>query len=591
MSSRFKWIFTDQPSADFLSKLPGYSGIVGRLLCERGLNTKEKIDKFFKPEYSQGTHDPFLLKDMKLAGERIERAVENKEKIVIYSDYDVDGVCSATVLGEFFKLVDYPFSVYLPDRQKEGHGLNQLALESLVSSGAGLIITLDCGTTNLKEVSWAKEKGVDVIVVDHHQVIDQKPTAYAFINPHQEGDNYPFKGLCGTGLAFKMYCALIESFNYGSPPSHEAMEGKKKWLLDLVALATVADMVPLLDENRIFVKYGLIVLAQTRRLGLKKLMESSGIKASYDLETLSTNLDTMTLGFSIGPRINAASRMAHANLAYDLLNSLDETKLDELASSLNENNRRRQQSADKILKQLVEVVLKKETIPWFIVEGLADWPLTLVGLVASRVAEKFYRPVLIFEKKIDGTCKGSLRSVEGLDVVKALASVSEYLIQYGGHPAAAGCTFKVENEEVIREKLNEYAKSVLTPELLQKKLKIDAEVSLGEINWNLMDILKKFEPFGMGNFKPKFITKGVEVKNLVLLGQNSEHLKIFVADPALDGKGGVFPLLFFRHNGLAEDFKISDTLDIVYELDINEWNGNRGIQLKLIDYNKRVNQE
>ncbi|MEK7629671.1 MAG: single-stranded-DNA-specific exonuclease RecJ [Patescibacteria group bacterium] len=570
---KYKWIFNDQPKADFLSKNIDYSQIVKSLLFERGLNTLEKIESFFNPKYDRDLHDPFLLKDMDKACERVKRATGQKQKIVIYSDYDVDGVCSATVLGEYFKSINYPIEVYMPDRQKEGHGVNQTALELIVTNGAKLIITLDCGTTNIKEIEWAKNNGVDMIVVDHHQTVAGNPVAVAFINPYQEGDNYPFKGLCGTGLAFKLVSALETN-------DHPSL----KWLLDLVAMATVADMMPLLDENRVLVKYGLFVLAKTKRVGLRKLMESAGIEARYDLETLSTNLDSFTLGFTLGPRINAASRMAHANLAYELLTSSDENKIDELVLSLNDNNRKRQQIVDKVLKDVRSRIDAYPELPSFIVEGSSDWSINLLGLVASKITERYQRPVMLYQSVDETKAKGSLRSIDGFNLIDALGSVSDFLIQYGGHTVAGGCTFEISNAEKIKLGLDNYAKNILTPELLQKKLKISAEINLAEINWSLMEALKKFEPFGMANPKSKFLSRDVEVIKLVLLGQKAEHLKIFIADKKINK---TFPVLFFRHNGLAEDFKIGDTLDVVYELDINEWNGNREIQLKLIDYAKK----
>ncbi len=578
----YKWVLAPRVAEDFLSKFPEYSTMVSQLLYDRGLDTPEKIESFFNPKYDRDLHDPFLLKDMERACERVKHAIDQKEKIVIYADYDVDGVCSATVLGEYFKGINYPVEVYMPDRQKEGHGVNQTALESIVANGAKLIITLDCGTTNIKEIEWAKNNGVDVIVVDHHQVVDQPPPAYAFINPHQSSDSYPFKGLCGTGLAFKLVSALNLKGNKGNNGGNG--NGQEKWLLDLVAMATVADMMPLLDENRMLVKYGLFVLAKTQRIGLKKLMQSAGVEAKYDLETISTNLDSFTLGFTLGPRINAASRMAHANLAYELLTSSDESKIDELVLSLNHNNRQRQQIVEKVLKDVRSRVDAYEELPNFIVEGSADWSVNLLGLVASKIAERYQRPVMLFQNIDKIKAKGSLRSIEGFNLIEALGSIRDLFIQYGGHTAAGGCTFEISNAEKIKSGLDNYAKDILTPELLQKKLKISAEINLGQIDWVLMEALKKFEPFGMANPKPKFLSREVNIKNLVLLGKNSEHLKIFIDDSETKK---AFSVLFFRHNGLAEDFKIGDTLDVVYELDINAWNGHREIQLKLIDYVKR----
>ena len=576
--SKYQWLLANQAPPDFLSKCPQYPAIVGQLLFERGLDTTEKINQFFNPQYDTGLHDPFLLKDMDRACERVKRAVDRKEQIVIYADYDVDGISAATVLGEFFKNINYPVEVYMPDRQKEGHGVNQMALESIVSAGTKLVVTLDCGTTNVKEISWAKERGVDVIVVDHHRTVAGQPEAAAFINPHQEGDDYPFKGLCGTGLAFKLYVAL-KGIKGGNG---EKGEGKEKWLLDLVALATVADMVPLLDENRVLVKCGLFVLAKTKRLGLKKLMESAGVKARYDLETLSTNLDSFTLGFTLGPRLNAASRMAHANLAYELLTSADEFKIGELVKSLNENNRQRQQIVEKVLKEVKSRIDAYPELPNFIVEGSADWSVNLLGLVASKISEKYHRPVMLYQEVDGGRCKGSLRSIGGFNLMEALKSVGAYLTQYGGHPAAGGCSFEIASADKIKSGLNDYGSNVLTPELLLKKLSIDGRVNLTEINWDLVEWFKKFEPFGMANPRPKLLCRGVTVANLVFMGQNGDHLKIIVSDES----GQTKPVMLFRHNGLADNLEIGDTLDIVFEMEVNQWNGNREIRLMLVDFKK-----
>lgn len=591
--SSYKWILAEKPSADFLSKFPEYPLVVAGLLFERGLNTEQKIGDFFGKEYENGFSNPFLLSGINETCQRIFRAVGNKEKIVIYSDYDVDGVCSSTILGEFFKWINYPFNVYIPDRQKEGHGLNQKAMELLASEGAKLIITVDCGTTNINEINWAVTQGVDTIVIDHHQVVGQNPPAVAFVNPHQNGDEYPFKDLCGTALAFKVFLALkdfyLRSNKLSMPKTTVAplplavfsKKGSEKWLLDLVSMATVADMMPLLGENRIFVKYGLIVLARTRRRGLKKLMEVSGIKARYDLETLSTNLDTAALGFAIGPRLNAASRMAHGNLAYEILNSADESKISELAECLNENNRRRQQVTEKIIKDVDKIVSSYPVPPRFIVEGSSDWSLTLVGLAASRINEKYHRPVFLFQI-LDNVCRGSLRGVEGFNVIESLDYISAHLVQYGGHPAAAGATFKISKKDIVSSLLNKFAQKKLTSDLLANKLLISAEISLDFVDWDLIDWIKKFEPFGMGNSKPKFVSRKVEITGLSFLGRNSEHLKFFVKSPGTPQK--TIPVLWFRHGGSGGDLKNGDILDIVYETDVNEWNGNREIQLKLIDY-------
>lgn len=555
-----------------------------KILESRGLDTEEKIERFLSPDYDRDLHDPWLLKDIEKAAKRIWRAIENKEKIVIYGDYDADGICASVILSEFFKSLECPFGIYTPDRRTEGYGLNMKALEGLIKDGAKLIITLDCGSTNIKEIAYAKNKGVEVIVIDHHQIVHDSPPAYALVNQHQSGDSYPFKGLCGTGLAFKLFQVL------SSDSRAEGIWNKdrEKWLLDLVALGTVADMVPLVDENRTMVKYGLLVLAQTKRVGFKELFKVARIVPKFDRERMETNLNTVILGFSFGPRINAASRMAHAGLAYNLLMSGEAEAARLLALELEENNSKRKKEIDFVLNEVMSRI-DLANPPDFIVEGSPRWPAGILGLVANKIKDRLSRPVMLIHENGDDS-KASLRAPDGFNLLLALESVAQNLLQYGGHKQAAGTTLKAEDISKIREELKKYASKNLLPEQKTPKIEADAEIVLGDITLTNAELVGLLEPFGMANPSPRLAVAGAELSEGRLMGNANKHAKLFFKGRN-GGKGGkgLVPALLFFHNGEADKLQIGGKYDIVGELSVNEWNGNREPQFKILDIRPKSN--
>ncbi|MBI1888893.1 MAG: DHH family phosphoesterase [Candidatus Spechtbacteria bacterium] len=337
MNKDKKWQIKEQAPEEFGKEFPEFSSLTRNLLWQRGLKTQKDIDEFFNPDYSTDLHAPLLLKDAQKAVDRIFEALEKKEKVVVYGDYDSDGVCGATIMHNALQDIGFTrhnLGIYMPDREKEGYGLHEGAVEQFIKEKYNLIITIDCGTTSHKPISRANKNSLDVIVIDHHRVIDSPPPAYAFVNPHQEDDEYPFKDLCGAAVAFKVACALYQKADIN--------EGREKWFLDLVAMATITDIMPLLGENRTLVKYGLFVLAQAERPGLRALMEVSGIKPVFNQDSLTTNLKPWTLGFMLGPRLNAAGRIDHANTAFALLNADRYEEALKFAKEIDERNRERQ---------------------------------------------------------------------------------------------------------------------------------------------------------------------------------------------------------------------------------------------------------
>ena len=427
-----QWKIKPKASSAFFKQFPEYSSLVSQLLYNRGLKTQQQIDEFFNPDYGEDLHDPFLLKGMEKTVKRIFQAVEKQEKIVIYADYDVDGVCSGVILFSTLQSLGAKnLQVYIPDRSKEGHGLNKQAIKKIGKKKTDLMITVDCGISNLEEVDLAVSLGMDVIVTDHHQPKDKLPKAVALIDPWQKNDKYPFKDLSGAGVAYKLACALL------SKKENNLDDSFKKWFLDLVALATIADVMPIIGENRTLVKYGLGVLAQTKRIGLKELMRIAKIvpeliQSSLNGEAPLTNLNTRTVGFILAPRLNAAGRMNHANIAFRLLISKNKEEVKKLAQEINQNNLARQNLTEKIVKEVEERLEEKfgQKSPKLIFEGSADWTIGVAGLVAGKIADKYYCPTIIYQEKgslISGSCRG----IRQFDLLEMLEQADKFLDAFG----------------------------------------------------------------------------------------------------------------------------------------------------------------
>lgn len=557
-----RWVVASPISDEERRLFPELPPLVLQLLWNRSLKTQEDIDKFLQPNYEMDLYDPFLFRDMERAVERLRLAIKKKEKIVIHGDYDADGVCASVILWTTLRALGGTVDVFLPHRENDGYGLNTKTVEHLAREGARVIITCDCGISNAKEIALAQERGIDVIITDHHTIPPELPKAYAILHPLVEGEPYPGKGLSGGGVAFKLAQALIRKSQI--PPIEPGFE---KWLLDLAAISSVADMVPLQGETRAIVKYGLIVLEKTRRPGLRKLFRQKP--------------DTTTIGFQIAPRINAAGRMSHANTAFRLLTTDDSEEADRLAAELEENNAARQVETRRITEEARSKIIaaKNDHDPAIVVTG-RGWPLGLLGLVAGKLADEFYRPTIVLADR-DGEFTGSARSIPEVDIMKVLRSMPELIIKFGGHPQAAGMTIAADRiEEFTDQFRNRIGKMLLGIELIPSTA-IDADISIDEITWDLYEQLSKLEPFGIGNPEPKYRARGLTVRSVQPVGSEGKHLRLLVSEWK-----GPRKMIGFNCGEWCARLSPGDRIDAVFTLGVNEWNGNRELEMKIVDLKK-----
>ncbi|MFA6215738.1 MAG: single-stranded-DNA-specific exonuclease RecJ [Patescibacteria group bacterium] len=569
-----KWEVKPGLAESDFNHFPEINPIVLQLLFNRGLNVQQNIDDFLNPEYEKNLSDPFLFTEMEKAVNQILTAIENKEKIVVYGDYDADGVCSSALLVELLRGLGGKPDVYIPYRETEGYGLNIEAVTELAAKGTKLLITVDCGVSNKTEIDLLNQKGVEVIVTDHHHQPKILPEAFAIINPNVEKETYPFRGLCGCGVAFKLAQAITKKQKDFKVNQLET--GFEKWLLDLVAIATIADMQPLLAENRILVKYGLIVLQKTKRLGLLKLIE----KMSNNL----TVIDERVVGWQISPRLNAAGRLNHASSAYQLLITDQVEEAQKLALELNQTNTQRQQLTEKITAAAKEILGSVKDQKFLAIVG-TDWPTGIVGLVSGRITDEFNRPSLVISR-YNGEIIGSGRSIPEFNIIEAIQKCDQYLTRYGGHGQAAGFTLKDEPSlELFIQAMTKLAEAELTGKDLKPILEIDAEIKLEQVNWELFEELAKFPPYGEGNPKPRFLAQNLTVAEMQTLGQDGKHLRLMVkhTTPIIRKTIG------FCFGDWCAKLKVGDKVDMIFEVDVNEWNGNRELQLKIVDL--RINKK
>ncbi len=549
-------------SKNFQNKFPEINQIVLQLLANRGLKSQKKIDEFLHPDYSQDIHDPFLLKDMRKSVRRIYKAIKNKEKVVICGDYDTDGVTSSTVLFEVFKKIGMEdLQVYIPDRQKDGYGLNKKAIKDFVKQKMNLIVTCDCGVSNVEEIDLANKSNIDVIVTDHHREPPKLPNSLAIINPQLEREKYPFKFLAGVGVAFKLIQGLLKDKD--CPLTDR--EATEKWLLDLVALGTIADFMPLLGENRVLTKYGLVVLNKTRNLGLKSLIKYSSLETG--------SLGAGNVGYQLSPRINAAGRINHATDALGLFLSISEKEADEHAQHLNLLNTQRQKITEKVFKSVK--INEKDKI---IVALGEDWPGGVLGLVANKLVDAFYRPALVLRREGKNLI-GSGRSAGSFDLFSLLKKESKYFEAFGGHKGAVGFTLKATVPfSQFKNKILERAEKILGSEVIIPKLSVETEINLADINWELYEELIKFEPFGCENSQPNFLMKNIILEKIQAVGKNNKHYRLFV-------EGGR-KMIYFNSASIMTNFKPGQKIDVVFKIDVNQWNGTQELQMKVIDIRK-----
>lgn len=558
------WQVTEPITDEYKNSFPEVHPIILQLLYNRGLRDQARIDEFTNPDYGQDSHNPFLFRHMRVAVDRIFTAIKAGEKITVHGDYDADGVSATVVMVEVLRALGADVCVYIPHRMTEGYGLNENTVDELAANGTRLIITVDCGISNKAEVAVAKEKGIDCIITDHHEEPPELPEALAIINPSVAADNYPFRTLAGSGVAFKVAQALVQQDN-----GEKLKEGFEKWLLDVVAIGTIADMVPLVGENRTMAKYGLVVLRKTKRPGLRALATASRLQLS--------SIDSSGVAFGIVPRLNAAGRIDHANTAYQLLITEDPTEARSVAEHLEEDNKKRQRMTERMVAESKKQIGNPGDQRILFAMG-NDWSAGLVGLVAGRLMDQFERPVLVMGNR-DGEIMGSGRSIPAFDITAGLVKSREYLDRYGGHAAACGFTLKPGVYENFVKRMSELAQEAITPEAMVKRLSIDSRIRLSDISWEIINALEQFEPFGQGNPAVRFLGEGLVVDDFQKVGRDGKHLRMMVSQ---DGQTKKI-IAFGFGQSWGNVLKLGDMIDVVFELSVNEWNGHREMQLKLID--------
>lgn len=538
---------------------------LAQVLFNRGITNAEDTRAFVDGEDITGA--PFKLKGVNEAVSRIRRAIRAKEPIVVYGDFDVDGIAATAVLTETLQSLGAQVSAYIPNRFSEGYGLNTNALSSLAGEGARLVVTVDCGIRAQAQVAHARDVGMDMIVTDHHSVGPDIPEAVAVINPKQSDCPYGFESLAGVGVAFKLAQALL-AVNERVPLVDEA-DLSEEDLLDLVALGTVADLVPLEGENRELVKRGLTVLREMRRPGIRALIELAGVRPE--------RIGSSTIGYVLGPRLNAAGRLADAIKSYELLTCRDLEQAAVLAQELEQTNRERQRQTHRALDLARQQVgTEDDNIP-LLVASHEDFPPGIVGLVAGRLTEEYYRPSVVIELGQED-CRASARSIDEFDITDALDECADLLVRYGGHAAAAGFTVEKGKLPALLSRLEEVAREKLAGQELQPTLDVDVEVPLREMDWDALDVFKHWEPFGVGNPNPVFLSKNLTAQYPRAVGSEGQHLKLSLYDGQTTREA-----IGFGMGALLADVSTSDSVDAVYCLECSEWNGDERLQLKLED--------
>lgn len=557
-----KWEFYNQDEnlVQKIAKEHNISELLSAILVNRNITDKKDIDVFLNPT-RKDFHNPYLMPDMEQAVDRILMAIDKKEKVIIYGDYDVDGITSITVIKKFLKERGLDVGYYIPNRLDEGYGLNKEAVEKIANEGYALIITVDCGISGIEEIKYAYEKGMEVIVTDHHEPLEELPQCVAVIDCKRKDNKYPFKNLAGCGVVFKLTQAISQKLNLD----------EKEYLkyLDIVCVGTISDIVPLVDENRVIAKLGLKLVEQTRNPGLKALLVASGYK----------EVNSNTVSFGIAPRINACGRMGKEEEALKLFLTENIVEAGNITDKLNKYNRERQEIEKRIFEEALSKIEKQHLDQNnVIVVGSENWHHGVIGIVASKITELYFKPsILICFEGNEG--KGSGRSIPGFDLHEALCESSEYLEKYGGHEMAVGLSLKKENFQKFADKFEEIAKKAHTEEI-ESVINIDEEITLKDVNIETVESLKALEPFGEANKLPVFIYKNLKIDSIRALSEG-KHLKLTLKDgnTIINGIG-------FNMGKYAEEFRISDKIDVLGVLEINSFNGRDTIQINMRDIRK-----
>jgi single-stranded-DNA-specific exonuclease len=553
------WVFRniDPLSRAALAQALSISAATASLLLARGVTTPAEASTWMS---HQLPHDPFLIPDMEQAVERLHRAVLTHEQICFYGDYDVDGMSATSLYLSFFGSRGANVRGYVPHRKREGYGLNLEAVQRLRDEGISLLVTSDCGTTSHREVTLANQLGMDVIVTDHHQTDEQMPPAVAVMNPHRDGARYPFRGLCSAGLAYKVAQAYELQYGQAGVPLES--------LLDLVALATIADVVPLQDENRRFVREGLVQISRGARCGIRALKQVAGITRDCSAETIA---------FKLAPRLNAAGRLDHAMLGVQLLTTESPAEAQQLADRLEQLNRERQKIEADLMSEAIEAVQEQE-LPPALVLASRRWHVGVVGIAAARLVERFHRPTIVIAIDEQGIGKGSARTIGSFDLYKGLAACRDLVEAFGGHPSAAGVTVRESRLDEFRDRFSsvvaEWAQGAATVPMLH----VDAEVLLSDVTAKLIAEIGTFHPFGAGNPEPTFAVKGLEVMDSRTVGE--KHLKMTVRQ----GRSMPFDSIGFGMKSLVDrGIPARVPVDLAFFPEFNHWNGYDRIQLRIRD--------
>lgn len=594
-----KWILksqTDPRSTAEIKKIAStlrLNPIVAELLYNRGYTSAEEAKKFIYME-TEILSNPFDMKDMEKGIARAKAAVDNKEKITIYGDYDVDGVTSVCTLYLYLKSKGADVDYYIPNRSGDGYGVSVAAIDMLKEQGTNLIITVDTGVTALDEVKYASGVGIDILVTDHHECRDTLPEAVAVINPHRPDCPYPFKELAGVGVVFKFITAYEEK--YESCTRLEAARRIFEKYADLVAIGTIADVMPIKDENRIIVSYGLKMIENTDRYGLLALMDAAAAKpddSRSDKRRKRAKITTGYIGYTISPRLNAAGRIRSATMAVELFLSENRTQAASIAAELCAANKERQAEENKIMQQAYEKIenegLDKDSI---IVLDADGWHHGVIGIVASRITEKYSRPTILVSFDSDGSepseddvGKGSGRSVKGLNLVDALCYCSDLLVKFGGHELAAGLSVSRKHLKEFRRKINEYAENNLSEEAMIPTLEADCEISIKDVNLTLAEDLQILEPYGVGNPIPNFVMYGINVNEITPVS-DGKHTRFSLGE----GRNTV-SAMYFSNSPSSLGIYNGDKIDLLFNVDINEWLGRKSVQLIVKDVKISAKQD
>lgn len=563
----FRWTYAQPVSGEAVSVLQNQLGVsetIARLLVIRGVDSFEKAKCFFRPK-TDLLHDPYLMKDMDRGAARLARAIRDQEKVLVYGDYDVDGTSATAIVFTFLKQFGVDVSYFIPHRFKDGYGISIDGIKKAMELDATVVVSVDCGITAIDEAKFAKEQNIDLIICDHHTAGDETPDAYAVLNPKQPDCNYPFDGLSGAGVAFKLVQAVITEL--GLPASTSDV------YLDLVALSIASDIVPIVDENRVLMRLGLRQLNESPRVGLKSLMEL--IKLNIG------SVSTTQIVFSIGPRINAAGRMGDAGIAVELMTSEDYETAAKYARELEAINVRRRNTDSLTMERalgIIESDLKMEETPAVILHD-PDWHLGVIGIVASRIVDLYCRPTIMLSS-VDGMLKGSARSIKGFNIYDALKKCEDHLVQFGGHEFAAGLTLTEDQLKPFIKRFKEIADCDLCEEDFKPELMIDADLDLEFIDVKFWKLLSQFEPFGPDNMRPVFVSKNLKVVGTPTIVGNG-HLKMRVAQ---NGSGMFEAIGFNMHEYLPKVRACANGgLDMAYVLEENTWNNKTTLQMRIKD--------